>query len=290
MDRRLFIKNIGITAIAMSGTNTILKNLHNLEEQNDTLPVLFIGHGSPMNALENNEFSNSWDQLGKNIARPKAILCVSAHWETQGTKVTAMAQPKTIHDFGGFPKELFDKEYPAPGSPDFAKLTASEIKKTHVELDQEWGLDHGSWSVLCRMYPLADIPCFQLSLDYTKPPLYHYDLAKELLNLRKKGVLIIGSGNVVHNLGLLRFNNPAFEWASEFDAKIKNLILEGNHNDLINYSRFGRMAELSIPTNEHYLPLLYTLALQQKNEKVTFFNESTVLGSISMRSLIISGQ
>jgi len=155
-------------------------------------------------------------------------------------------------------------------------------------LDDEWGLDHGSWSVLCRMFPLADVPVFQLSLDYTQPPQWHYDLAKELAGLRKKGVLIVGSGNIVHNLRLMRMNNPAFEWAAEFDSKIKNLILEKNHSDIINFNRFGTMAHLSVPSNEHYLPMLYTLALQQKNENVSFFNEQTVLGSVSMRSFTIS--
>jgi len=282
------MKNGGIIAIAMSGAQTILKSLHNLDEQDQNLPAIFIGHGSPMNAIENNEFTQSWGKLGKELSRPKAILCISAHWETKGTKVTAMERPKTIHDFGGFPQELFDMQYPAPGSRDFARLTTEQVKKVHIELDDEWGLDHGSWSVLCRMFPLADVPVFQLSLDYTQPPQWHYDLAKELAGLRKKGVLIVGSGNIVHNLRLMRMNNPAFEWAAEFDSKIKNLILEKNHSDIINFNRFGTMAHLSVPSNEHYLPMLYTLALQQKNENVSFFNEQTVLGSVSMRSFTIS--
>jgi 4,5-DOPA dioxygenase extradiol len=187
----------------------------------------------------------------------------------------------------GFPKELFDMQYKAPGAPEYAKMTADAIKKTHVELDSEWGLDHGTWLVLCRMFPLADVPVFQLSLDQTKPPLWHYELAAELRGLRKKGVLIIGSGNMVHNLGLMRWNNEAFDWAKEFDAKLKNFIAEGNHDAVIHYERMGTMANLSVPTNEHYLPLLYTLGLQEKNEQVSFFNEQTVMGSISMRSLKI---
>lgn len=288
MHRRQFVKNAGIITLAMSGTRTILNSLKNLDEQDRSLPALFIGHGSPMNAIENNEFSQSWMKLGKELPQPKAILCISAHWETKGTKVTAMERPKTIHDFGGFPQELFDMQYPAPGSPDFARLTAEQVKKVHIELDDEWGLDHGSWSVLCRMFPLADVPVYQLSLDYTQPPQWHYDLAKELSGLRKKGVLIVGSGNIVHNLRLMRMNNPAFEWAAEFDSKIKNLILEKNHSDIINYDRFGTMANLSVPSNEHYLPMLYTLAQQQKNENVSFFNEQTVLGSVSMRSFTVA--
>lgn len=288
MHRRQFVKNAGIITLAMSGTRAILNSLKNLDEQDRSLPALFIGHGSPMNAIENNEFSQSWMKLGKELPQPKAILCISAHWETKGTKVTAMERPKTIHDFGGFPQELFDMQYPAPGSPDFARLTAEQVKKVHIELDDEWGLDHGSWSVLCRMFPLADVPVYQLSLDYTQPPQWHYDLAKELSGLRKKGVLIVGSGNIVHNLRLMRMNNPAFEWAAEFDSKIKNLILEKNHSDIINYDRFGTMANLSVPSNEHYLPMLYTLAQQQKNENVSFFNEQTVLGSVSMRSFTVA--
>jgi 4,5-DOPA dioxygenase extradiol len=286
MDRRLFVKNIGLTALAMSGTHELLKGLAEFPEQGEILPALFIGHGSPMNAIENNEFSSNWAAIGKQLPKPKAILCVSAHWETKGTRVTAVASPKTIHDFGGFPQALFDMQYPAPGAPDYAKMTIEEVKKVHVEPDYEWGLDHGSWSVLCRMFPLANVPVFQLSLDYTKPPQYHYDLAKELHALRKKGVLIIGSGNIVHNLRLIRFDNPAaFDWAQEFDLKIKQLIASGSHDSIIHYEKMGTMANLSVPSNEHYLPLLYILALQQKNESVTFFNEKTMMGSISMRSL-----
>ena len=283
MKRRIFVRNLGLTALAMSSTNEILKGLHHLTEEDVMLPALFVGHGSPMNAIENNEYSRSWSDLGKRLPKPKAILCISAHWETSGTRVTA-----TIHDFGGFPQALFDKQYPAPGSPEFAKMTAAQIKKTHVELDFEWGLDHGTWSVLCQMFPLADVPAFQLSLDYSKPPQYHYELAMELAALRKKGVLIIGSGNIVHNLRLIRYDQPAaFDWAQEFDTRIKKLIIEGNHNDIIHYDKMGTFAHLSVPSNEHYLPLLYVLALQQKNEAVSFFNEKTTMGSISMRSVKI---
>ncbi len=271
----------------MNETKALFNNLKLLTEQDLPMPVLFIGHGSPLNAIEVNEFTRNWMELGKHLPAPKAILCISAHWETSGTRVTAMEVPKTIHDFGGFPDELFRFQYPAPGSPVFAEMTASEITNTHIESDFDWGLDHGSWSVLCRMFPLANIPAFQLSLDYTKPPQWHYDLAKELQFLRKKGVLIIGSGNMVHNLRLMRFNNQAYEWAAAFDLKLAELIKDGNHDAIINYHRFGSMADLSVPTNEHFLPLLYTLALQQKNEKIEFFNDKNVLASISMRSMVI---
>lgn len=288
MKRRIFVKNLGFTALAMSNTNEILKGLHHLSDDEVMLPAMFIGHGSPMNAIENNEYSRTWMEMGKKLPKPKAILCVSAHWETSGTKVTAVDKPATIHDFGGFPQALFDKQYPAPGAPDFARMTASQIKKTHVELDFEWGLDHGTWSVLCQMFPLANVPVFQLSLDYSNPPQYHYELAQELAALRKKGVLIIGSGNIVHNLRLIRFDQPAaFDWAQEFDTRIKQLILSGNHNDIIHYEKMGTFAHLSVPSNEHFLPLLYVLALQQKNEQIGFFNEHTTMGSISMRSVMM---
>ena len=283
MNRRLFVKNTALAAFAMSQLDTLL----NFPEQDTKLPVLFVGHGSPMNAIEDNAFTAAWEEAGKKLGKPKAILCISAHWETQGTKVTAVPNPRTIHDFMGFPQELFNKQYPAPGAPDYAKLTAETLKKTHVELDSEWGLDHGSWSVLCRMFPFADVPVFQLSLDYTKAPDWHYQLAADLASLRKKGVLIIGSGNMVHNLGLMRWNNQPFEWASEFDNTLRQLILDRNHDALIHYDRLGTIANLSIPTNEHYLPMLYTLALQEKNESLVFFNEQTLMGSISMRSFRI---
>lgn len=253
----------------------------------DLMPVLFVGHGSPMNAIEDNEFSRTWKTVSKILPTPTAILCISAHWETKGTKVTAMAVPKTIHDFGGFPQELFDKQYPAPGSPLFAAETKNLIRKTNVELDQEWGLDHGTWSVLAPMFPLATIPVYQLSLDYTQPPQYHYDLGKELAALRRKGVLILGSGNIVHNLGRVQWSDQAYDWAIEFDAKAAKLMEDGNHNALIHYESLGNAAKLSIPSNEHYLPLLYTLALQEKNEALSFFAAKTTMGSISMRSVKI---
>lgn len=251
------------------------------------MPVLFVGHGNPMNAVEENEFSNTWIEIGKTLPVPRAILCISAHWQTKGTKVTAMEKPKTIHDFYGFPKELFDKQYAAPGSPLFAKETQRLIKRTSVELDYEWGLDHGCWSVLSRLFPAAEIPVYQLSLDYTQPPQYHYKLSKELSELRKKGVLIIGSGNIVHNLGMMQWNNSVYDWAKEFDEQIKNCIQRGDHQSVIHYEKLGASAKLAVPTNEHYLPLLYSLALQDSKDPLAFFSEKTVMGSVSMRSVKI---
>ncbi|HNO71546.1 MAG TPA: 4,5-DOPA dioxygenase extradiol [Bacteroidia bacterium] len=288
MDRRKFITNSIMGIGAMTTLNSFV-NLFNKEKFSEAImPVLFVGHGNPMNAIEKNEYNTSWNALGKNLPKPKAILCVSAHWLTSGTKVTAMEQPKTIHDFGGFPDELFAQQYPAKGSPEFAKETQALITKTKVQSDFEWGLDHGTWSVLLPMFPQADIPVYQLSIDYSKPPQYHYELAKELAELRKRGVLIVGSGNIVHNLRMIDWNGKAFDWAIEFDEKIKKYIDEKNHNDIINYEKLGKLAQLAVPTNDHYLPLLYSLALQDKKDSVKYFNDKCEMGSISMRSLIIS--
>lgn len=256
------------------------------------MPVLFIGHGSPMNAIEENEFVRGWRTIGEKLPRPAAILCVSAHWETKGTFVTAMEKPRTIHDFGGFPKELYGVQYPAPGSPGLASETNKMINKTEVGLDYQWGLDHGCWSVVKNLYPAADIPVFQLSLDHSKEPQYHYNLAKELAPLRNKGVLIIGSGNIVHNLRLVawdRMNEPeyGFDWAIEAKQKLNELILGGNHSSLIDYKSLGSAINLAIPTPEHFLPLLYALALKEENETVRLFNDKAIMGSLSMTSLII---
>jgi 4,5-DOPA dioxygenase extradiol len=262
----------------------------------ETMPVLFIGHGSPMNAVEDNEFSRSWREMGKTLPRPAAILCISAHWETQGTHVTAMEKPETIHDFGGFPPELFAAQYPAPGSPWLARETKNMVKKTEVAFDDDWGLDHGAWSVLKPMFPAADVPVIQMSLDYTKPSQYHYDLARELSALRQKGVLIVGSGNMVHNLrrvviksgNISDFNQPfGLDWALEANALFKKLIDAGNHRELINYQALGRAVQLAVPTPEHYLPMLYILALKQENETITYFNDKPLAGSLTMTSMKI---
>ncbi len=269
-------------------TNPALEQLQNaFPETDQKMPALFVGHGSPMNAIEDNEFSRAWEQVGKTLPRPAAILCVSAHWETAGTLVTGMNRPRTIHDFGGFPPELYAMQYPAPGSPALAQLTQATLLKAPVRVDRAWGLDHGTWSVLCRMFPKADIPVIQLSLDRTAGPDFHYALGKELQALRNKGVLVVGSGNIVHNLGLFAMQDMAFDWAVEFDETIKRLIESGDHDAIVRYPALGAAARLAVPTNEHYLPLLYVLALQGKQEAVRFFADRVTLGSISMRSFVI---
>jgi 4,5-DOPA dioxygenase extradiol len=259
----------------------------------EKMPVLFLGHGSPMNAIEENEFVTGFRNIVKEIPKPAAILCISAHWETRGTLVTAMEKPTTIHDFAGFPKELFAVEYPAPGSPELAKEIKATIKKPEVGLDEKWGLDHGCWSVVKHLYPNADVPVVQMSLDYYETPQYHYDLAKELSWLRNKGILIIGSGNMVHNLRMVAWDRLgpteyAYDWAIEANEKMKKFILDGDHQSLINYQSQGKAYNLAIPSPEHYLPLLYALALKEENEKVNIFNDKTVAGSLSMTSLKIN--
>nr|WP_320039142.1 4,5-DOPA dioxygenase extradiol [uncultured Bacteroides sp.] len=269
-----------------------LKNIVKSFDNTDQMPVLFVGHGNPMNAIEENEFVSGWRNIGKSIPTPKAILCISAHWVTRGTHVTAMEKPVTIHDFGGFPQELFEVQYPAPGNPELAKEIKNLVSKTVVGMDEKWGLDHGCWSVLRHIYPNADIPVVQLSLDYYQDAQYHYELAKELSSLRKKGVLIVGSGNLVHNLRMIawdKFNEPeyAYDWATEALEKMKKQILANDHQSLINYKMQGEAFKLAIPTSEHYLPLIYILALKEENEKVSFFNDKTVAGSLAMTSLLI---
>jgi len=272
--------------------NKELNNLASSGGNTSRMPVLFVGHGSPMNAISENEFVQNWRELGKTLPKPKAILCISAHWETRGTFVTAMAKPPTIHDFGGFPRALFDVQYPAPGSPEFAKETKRIVSKTEVGLDEKWGLDHGAWSVIKNIYPLADVPVFEMSLDYYQSPQFHYDLAKELASLRDKGVLIIGSGNIVHNLGMVawdKVNEPeyGFDWALQANDTFKQLILANKHKELINFSALGKEVQMAIPTREHFLPLIYTLALKQEDEPVTIFNDKAVMGSLTMTSVKI---
>lgn len=291
MNRLEFIKTLALLPL-MSKTMEIkaLNKLSEVLSSTDKMPLLFLGHGSPMNAIEENEFVKGFRNIAKEIQKPKAIICISAHWETKGTYVTAMKTPRTIHDFGGFPQELFDVQYPAPGSPELAKKTKSLIQKTDVVLDEKWGLDHGSWSVIKHLYPNADVPVIQLSLDYTKPAQYHFELAKELSLLRKKGVLIVGSGNMVHNLGMVAWDklngNPyAYDWATEANEKMKSLILEGNFQELIDYDKQGKAFDLAIPTPEHYLPLIYIVALKDKSDSTKIFNDQPVGGSLSMTSV-----
>lgn len=269
-----------------------LSDLQALPTLSKAMPALFVGHGSPMNAIETNIFSQKWKQLGETLPTPIAILCISAHWETYGTKITAMDAPKTIHDFGGFPPDLFAVQYPVPGSPTLASVTQELIKPNPIDLDHSWGLDHGCWSVIRCMYPKANIPVLQLSLDRNKSAQQHLDLAKELIPLRKKGVMIVGSGNIVHNLGRVawdRMNEPnfGFDWAEEARAAMKNKISNGDSNALANPYQFGKAWELSIPTPEHYLPLLYTLGTQLPNETPAYFNDQCVLGSLAMTSFIL---
>jgi 4,5-DOPA dioxygenase extradiol len=269
-----------------------LNNMTGGFKSTDKMPVLFLGHGSPMNAIEENEFVAGFRKIGKEIPRPNAVLCISAHWETLGTFVTAMEKPKTIHDFGGFPEELYQVQYPAPGSPELAKETKDLVKKADVHLDDKWGLDHGAWSVIKHLYPNADVPVIQMSLDYNQPLQYHYELAKDLASLRDKGILIIGSGNMVHNLRVVAWDklneDYAYDWALEASDKMKQYILSGDHKKLINAETAGRAFELAIPTPEHYLPLLYALALKEENEQVTLFNDKPVGGSLTMTSVKIN--
>lgn len=254
---------------------------------NTQMPVLFLGHGSPMNAIEDNEFSSAWQEATLHIPTPKAILCISAHWETPGSQVTAMEAPRTIHDFYGFPRQLFEKQYPAPGSPELARRIAELIGESRIQLDHSWGLDHGTWSVLCRMYPQADVPVVQLSLDHTIDVAGHYQLGRELQKLRQEGVLIVGSGNLVHNLRLMVWEDRAFDWAAEYDARVTQWILEDDHDSIIHYEKYGKPALLSVNSAEHYLPLLYVLGMKDGAEPVTFFADKIWGGSISMRCVRI---
>ncbi len=291
MNRKNFITLLS-GGIAMASIQPFYDWTKGLGEEEEKMPVLFIGHGSPMNAIEDNTFSKRWQQMGKEIPTPKAVVVVSAHWLTKGTMVTAMPNPKTIHDFGGFPQALFDVQYPAPGSPELATEIQKLITNPAVELDHDWGLDHGTWSVVKHMYPNADIPVLQLSIDYYKPAAYHYELAKQLLALRKKGVLIIGSGNMVHNLRMVAWDKLSepeygFDWALEMNDIFKNKISNGFHKELIQYEKLHKAATLAIPTPDHYYPLLYILALQTDNDKVEFFNDKAVGGSLTMTSVKI---
>ncbi len=253
----------------------------------DKMPMLFVGHGSPMNALEDNAFSRTWRALGATLPRPRAILCISAHWQTPGSQVTAMDAPPTIHDFGGFPQPLFDVRYAAPGSPQWAARIAQLNAQHPITADYAWGLDHGTWSVLCHMFPDAEIPVLQLSLDLAKTPAQHYQFARILAPLRDEGVLIIGSGNVVHNLRQVMWRDEAYDWAIEIDQLIAQQIEAGNHAALIDYPHLHPKMLWAVPTVEHYLPLLYILALQESTDSVSFFNEAVTLGSMSMRGVQI---
>jgi 4,5-DOPA dioxygenase extradiol len=297
MNRKEFIQSLAMIPFAGKALKmSALEQLTSSFESTELMPVLFVGHGSPMNAIEDNSFSRGMKDIGKRLPRPKAILMVSAHWETNGTMVTAVEKPETIHDFGGFPQALFDVQYPAPGSKWLAEETKKTVQSVSVGLDYRWGLDHGCWSVTRNFFPLADVPIIQLSLDYTKGPQYHYDLGKQLFNLRKKGVLIIGSGNMVHNFGHVAlaqghendFNYPfGHAWALEANETFKKAIISNNHQTLIDYKTHSRATQMAAPTPEHFLPLLYTMALKDAKDGIQFFNDAAVAGSFTMTSVML---
>lgn len=252
-----------------------------------SMPALFIGHGSPMNALEDNEFTRGWQDAARRLPKPEAILCVSAHWETRGVGVCSAAQPETIHDFGGFPQALFDVRYPASGDPALAQRVAAIVKSVQVHVTPQWGLDHGAWSVLRIMYPDADVPVVQLSLDSTQPGAFHLALGRELAPLRDEGVLIIGSGNIVHNLRLWNFRDPApTDWAVRANALLRERIESGDVDALADWRKLGSDVALGIPTPEHYLPLLYALGARREGDAVRIFND-VVTSSLSMTSVMV---
>ena len=249
------------------------------------LPAFFFGHGNPMNALEQNAYTEGWSAIGKTLPRPRAILSISAHWFVPKTGVTITTAPRTIHDFGGFPRELYQVKYPAPGDPDLARRVQKMLAPLQVNLDESWGLDHGTWSVLFHVYPQADIPVVQLSIDETQPAAFHYELGRRLAPLRDDGVLIMGSGNLVHNLHAYAWGRhpvDPFDWAIRFEQQVREMIVAGEHKPLIEYEKLGRDALLSIPTPDHYLPFLYALATRQQGEPVAFPIQGVDGGSISM--------
>ncbi len=293
MKRNRFLKLLSVTPFIMSTKplsylGKVVDNLDNTER----MPVLFLGHGSPMNAIEENQFVKGFRKIAEEIPQPNAILCISAHWLTRGTYVTAMDMPRTIHDFGGFPQALYEEQYPAKGSPKLAEEIKNMITSTEVGMDQEWGLDHGAWTVLKHMYPDADIPVLELSIDYGKPLKYHFELAKELNGLRDKGVLIVGSGNLIHNLRMVDFRRIndvgyGYDWAIEANEVFHNIIAEKDYNSLLDYSKLGRGVQLAIPTPDHYIPMIYALALDDSKKENKLFNDELLAGSLSMTSIFI---
>jgi len=304
MQRRTFMAALGGSASTLIGTQMTafagaasLSQLQNLQPS-PRMPVLFVGHGSPLNVIEDNEFRPQWEALGsefgKKWPKPQLILCISAHWITRGWWLTGMAQPKTIHDFGGFPQALFDQQYPAPGAPATARELATCLQQPHTRAplgvdETEWGYDHGSWAVLKPMFPQADIPVIQLSMDYGRPPAEHYALGQQLKSLRERGVLIVGSGNIVHNLRTMQrsaSNDQAYDWAIEFDRTIGEQIAQGKLDELPNFQQLGQVAQLAHPTYDHYLPLLYAAGAADAQEAPRFFNAKFQGASISMRSVI----
>jgi len=292
MKRSDFLKTIAMGSLTIPFTKlSDLRRLREISPDTERMPMLFIGHGNPMNAIEDNAFRRSWNKLGKTLPKPKAILTISAHWITRNsTKVTAMKAPKTIHDFGGFPQELFDQQYPAPGSAELAQDVIKMVQKTHVEEDHQWGLDHGTWSVLKPMFPDADIPVIQLSLDYGKPMEYHFQIGQEIKKLREKGVLVIGSGNIVHNLRKMNMSGVTSDWALEFDQFVANNLIDRNFKAITDFQNLGSLAQIAHPSYDHFLPLIYNLGSIYNDDEIKFFNDSFDLGTISMRSVLVSKQ
>lgn len=292
MERKDFLKTMA--ALPLISNNMTLNALNNITNgflTTKKMPVLFIGHGHPMNALFDNNFTQKLSAIGQKIEKPNAIMVVSAHWETRGTFVSVNNQPKTIYDFGGFDRRLFEVKYEPEGHPALAQEVIALAKEYHVNADQSMGLDHGAWTILKYLFPNADVPVFQLSIDYTQPADYHFRLANTLKKLREKGVLIIGSGNIVHNLGTLDWRNIDAKpqgWALEFDELVKSRLNNQDFSSLIKYEQFGKLAKMAIPTNDHYLPMIYTLGLAEKTETVKYLFEGIQYGSISMRCFEIS--
>jgi 4,5-DOPA dioxygenase extradiol len=290
--RELMQDGLGLAAAATAGgiaiTPTSASEAFKDLPATPRMPALFVGHGSPMNAITDNAYSREWRKLGETLPTPSAILCISAHWMTRGTTLVHIApHPKTIHDFGGFPQALFDAQYPAPGAPDVAKATIELVRSSHLKGDTEWGLDHGAWSVLIKMFPKADVPVFQLSLDLAKPPSEHFALAQELKPLREKGVLIVGSGNIVHNLMALVRGGQPYDWAEDFDARAAKAIKARDFNALAKPLSLARTLRLAHPTLEHYLPVLFPAGVADDKDEMSFFNIGIDMGSISMRSFVL---
>lgn len=289
MNRKSFIKHLAAAPLIASNMNLNLNELKTITDgfqSTQKMPVLFIGHGNPMNAIYDNNFTQSLNKLGKTLEKPNAILVISAHWQTIGTYVSTNPWPKTIYDFGGFPKELFEVKYEPKGHPRLAKELISNVTSVAVKENIEMGLDHGAWTILRHIYPEADVPVFEMSIDFEKSPAFHYNLGRELSKLRQKGVLILGSGNIVHNLRLLDWNNAygkPFDWAQDFDLFVKNNIDKRDFQPLIEYEKYGKAAMLSVPSNDHYLPMLYTLGMAKSNEPIKYIYEGYEFGSLSMR-------
>lgn len=292
MNRRTFVQKtaawVGGAIMTGAAIQTFINESESWKNGEAIMPVLFVGHGAPLYTLDDNPYSRAWRQIGQDLPRPRAIVCISAHWLTRGSFVTAMDAPRTIHDFGRMDDRLFQIQYPAPGSPELANEIARTLTELHVQEDHGWGLDHGCWCVARCMYPEADIPILQFSIDYHRGGQHQYDLGRRLAFLRQKGVLILCSGNIVHNLQVLRFpESSTYDWAIEFDELSKNLIEQADHQRLIHWQKLGQAAQLSIPTPDHYYPLLYALGLQSAHDKVSFPTEGIAYGSTSMRSVLM---